>query len=201
MQKYKNRLTMSYNSGLSEDFIIKIILIILFCGLLQSCASMYNIKTTAPSRKYTAPLNIADNFDISGRFFIKSLTRKEYGNFSWFKTLKVEELDFTTPLGETVAKFKLQNGVAIFTTAKNSYTGHDIDQLMQQNLGYVLPLEKMHYWIQGVAVPGAPVDHPLEKGFSQFNWNIEYLEWTDNNHPKIIQISNNTLDIKLLINW
>lgn len=200
MQEYQNRRIMSYNNGLSAIRIIQIILI-LFCGLLQSCASMYNIKTTAASRKYAAPTHIANDFDISGRFFIKSPTKKEYGNFTWFKTPTLEELAFTTPLGETVARFKLQNGVAIFTTDKNSYTGHDIDQLMQQNLGYVLPLEKMHYWIQGVAVPAIPVDHILEKGFSQFNWNIEYLEWADNNHPKIIQISNNTLDIKLLINW
>ncbi|MCE2706497.1 MAG: outer membrane lipoprotein LolB [Proteobacteria bacterium] len=175
-----------------------LILLIFLC--LSSCASWYNINTTKPTTTYVEPKVIESSFDISGRFFIKKLDNNQYGNFSWVKSNSNEELDFTTPLGQIVAKVIIDNENATLYTQDKTYYGRDIDVIMNNNLGFSLPLNYLHYWIQGVVLPNISIDKKELNGFCQLGWKVQYLEWYDANHPKIIKISRQGLQIKLLIN-
>ncbi|MFN7095162.1 MAG: lipoprotein insertase outer membrane protein LolB [Burkholderiales bacterium] len=167
---------------------------------LVACASFYDTQVDKPAR-YVRPVAIDNDFVISGRFSIKTLTKHEYGNFAWNKFATNEELEFKTPIGQTVAKISIESGAATLTTAEETYTGTDIDNMMQDKLGFTLPLNYLHYWIQGVALPNAVVAQDLADGFVQLGWKVEYLQWQDKNHPQIIQCSKGDLVIKLLIEW
>lgn len=180
------------------SYIINFILLSLVVICLNACASFYTEETTnAPP--YLRPVKVDNDFDISGRFSIKNATHNKYGNFNWIKIDKNEELSFNTPLGQTVAKIVLNNGIATLTTEDRTYTSTDLDSMMQQKLGFILPLAYLHYWVQGVALPDVPDTSPLFDGFKQLGWNIEYLKWHDANHPQIIQLTKEQLVIKLLI--
>lgn len=169
----------------------------MFC--LSACAGFYDVTTKSPPPQYNSPVKVESNFDISGRFSIKSEDRHKYGNFTWLKTNNYEELNFNTPLGQTVAKVVICNGVITLFTSSASYTGDDLEQVMQNNLGFVLPLAYLHYWVQGIALPDVKDTKPLAYGFRQLGWNVEYLNWYDRNHPRIIQLTRGTLTVKLVI--
>lgn len=165
------------------------------------CASFYDATPDKPVTTYTKPTTIDQSFDISGRFIIKQPEKNSYGNFTWNKAAESEVLNFNTPLGQTVAQITIESGVATLTAQGKTYTGDNLDAMMQEKLGFVLPMNYLHYWIQGVGLPNVPVTKQLVDGFVQLGWNVEYLQWSDSNHPQIVQCSKDDLVIKLLIEW
>jgi outer membrane lipoprotein LolB len=173
---------------------------IVFATLITGCASFYNVNPSGAT-KYTKPILIDNDFDISGRFYIKSLDKTSYGNFSWLKIGNHEEFDFNTPLGQTVAKIIIESSGITLYNGNKVYSGTDLNTIMQNNFGFVLPINYLHYWVAGVALPNTPIDQQIADGFIQLGWTVEYLEWYNRNHPKIIKISRNNLQIKLFIEW
>lgn len=180
----------------------KVIISILITCTLSGCASLFGATPkNSEVPLYTRPVKVDNDFDISGRFSIKSDNTNKYGNFSWLKLSNTEDLEFNTPLGQTVAKITITNGVATLVADNRTYTSSDLDSMMQEKLGFVLPLSYLHYWVQGVALPDIADTKALPSGFSQLGWNVEYLKWKDVNHPQIIQLTHENLVIKLLIDW
>lgn len=169
--------------------------------LLTSCALFYNSPDIVPPT-YVKPIAIESGFNISGRFIIKTASKNNSGNFTWDKDAESEDLAFRTPLGQTVAKIMInESGVATLFTQDDSYTGDDLTDEMQDEFGFVLPLDSLHYWVQGVSIPNVVVTKTLNDGFVQSGWNVEYLEWTDPTHPHILRCTNGEFEIKLLVDW
>ncbi|HLX53142.1 MAG TPA: lipoprotein insertase outer membrane protein LolB [Aquella sp.] len=167
---------------------------------ITSCAMFYNPTVEKPS-PYIKPTAIDQNFDISGRFSIKTSQKNDYGNFTWTKQNESENMELRSPIGSVAAKITIESKIVTLETKDKTYTGDDLDKLLQDNLGFTLPMQSLHYWIQGVALPNTPIDSKLDDGFIQLGWKVEYLDWQDPNHPKILQCSKGDLTIKLLIEW
>ena len=169
--------------------------------MLVGCASFYDATPDKPVSTYTKPISIESEFDISGRFIIKQPNKNDYGNFTWVRSGESEELDFNSPIGQTVAKIIIESGNATLYAKNESYAGESLNVMMEKRLGFVLPMNYLHYWIQGVPLPNVPTTQELTTGFVQLGWNVEYLEWMDSTHPQIIQCTKDDLVIKLLIVW
>ncbi len=179
---------------------IRIVLSLFVLLSLAGCASLYDVqdKSSAP---YVRPQSISSNFDISGRFFIKNSSSSHYGNFSWGKINESEELNFNTPLGQTIAKIKINKKSITLSTKDHVYLDADIADAMYNELGFNLPIRYLSFWIQGIELPGIAINSTFNDGFSQLNWRIKYLKWQDNSRPQIIELKNNSLTIKLFIIW
>lgn len=168
---------------------------------LVGCASIYDKQVDQPD-VYVAPQKIDTNYSIDGRFSIVNSAKNYYGNFTWDHDLSADKLSLNSPLGNSVAVISVESNVATLQTKDGVYSGKDLDELLENNLGFTLPIEYLHYWVQGIPLPQYPVDKSLVSGFEQLGWNVEYLKWQDVNHPQIVQVSNSDLRIKLLIsNW
>ncbi len=178
---------------------MKIWLLCFLAFILNGCASFYEVSADAPPPHYTKPAVIAQSFDIAGRFSIKSTSKNNYGNFTWTKDAAKEELNFNTPLGQTVAQIIIESGIATLVTKDQTYSGSDLDELMEDKFGYILPMTYLHYWMQGVSLPDVPITEELTDGFVQLGWRVEYLQWIDANHPQIVQCTKDDLVIKFLI--
>ncbi|HMT02957.1 MAG TPA: outer membrane lipoprotein LolB [Burkholderiales bacterium] len=168
---------------------------------LNACASLYNIEPSKPVAIYKRPIEISNSFNLSGRFTIKTSDKNNYGNFRWSKESSIEELDLNSPLGQTLVKIVIERGNANLTTKGQTYSGEDLDEMMLEKLGFTLPLNYLHYWIQGVEIPNELPIEILPNGFIQLGWRVEYLEWQDQTHAKIIMCSRENLIIKLLLDW
>lgn len=166
---------------------------------LTGCASLYNIKSMR-TPQYQTPREVDDEFKVSGRFLAKNSVKNNYGNFIWDRSKTKEEIKFNTPLGQTVAKVIIKDKIASLIVKNKTYIGSDLDDMMEENLGFTLPLTYLHYWIQGLSIPDQEISDKLDTGFKQLGWTIEYLDWHNQNYPKIIQCTKDDLVIKLLIN-
>lgn len=168
--------------------------------MLSGCASFYDRQVSNPDL-YHKPVTIDNNFNISGRFSIITSNKNYYGNFEWQHESSLDNLALVTPLGNTVAQITVESSIATLKTNDDTYRGDDLDELLTKQLGFTLPINYLHYWVQGVPLPQYPVESSLNSGFKQLGWNIEYLKWQDENHPEIVQVSKPNLRIKLLTNW
>jgi outer membrane lipoprotein LolB len=167
---------------------------------LVGCASWYDPQVTNPA-SYHAPTKLDAQFSITGRFAITTASKSYYGNFNWQHQPAYDNLALTSPLGNTVAQIQVESSEAKLTTSEGSYSGADVDDLMLTNLGFTLPLAYLHYWIQGVPLPMYPLTEQLASGFTQQEWQVEYLRWQDPNHPQVVVLTKPPLRIKLLLNW
>lgn len=167
---------------------------------LVGCASFYDENVQNPDA-YHAPQKLDESYNISGRFSIITSKKDYYGNFNWLHESSSDQLYLMSPLGNAVAKISVESNISTLETSNGKYSGDDLDSLLEQQLGFTLPINYLHYWVQGVPLPQYAISHQLKSGFSQLQWNIEYLRWVDINHPQIVQVSNPDLRIKLLIDW
>lgn len=170
--------------------------------LLSSCAFFYNSPEIITPPAYVKPVAIESGFNISGRFIIKTANKNNSGNFTWDKDMESETLEFRTPLGQTVARIIVnESGVATLYTQTESYTGDDLTDELEDDFGFVLPINSLHYWVQGVAIPTESTPQTLKDGFVQSGWSVEYLDWQTPTHPHILRCVNGNYEIKLLIDW
>jgi outer membrane lipoprotein LolB len=183
---------------MKNNYFINFIVICISLLILSSCTMFYDVSIDKPAG-YVQPQVVEPNFNISGRFFIKTAHKNNYGNFTWDKLQDNESLAFRTPIGQTVAQITIESGVATLAHKDKVYSGEDLDTMMQNHLGFTLPMSQLHYWIKGVPLPNVPITKKLTSGFVQLGWDVEYLQWHDPNHPHIIKCSKEDLVIKLLI--
>lgn len=176
------------------------ICLITFIFILSGCASLFGIADTPPAI-YHKPMYVDESYSIDGRFSINSNHSHEYGNFTWIKKSNNEEMNFNTPLGQTVAKIVIESGIVTLSTKDHTYVGNDVDDMLYDNIGFDLPVNYLHYWVQGLPLPNEAITKYLSDGFEQSGWKVEYLEWSNPNHPHLLKCTNQDLVVKLLINW
>lgn len=172
----------------------------LFSLFLSSCASYYEMHVENVA-DYHKPVNVDQSYDIGGRFSIVTPKDNYYGNYSWQHDLNSDKLSMFSPIGTVVANITVESEIATLETSDGVYKGKDLDALLIKQLGFTLPVNYLHYWVQGIPLPKYPITNQLKSGFTQLGWNVEYLKWEDDNHPYIMQISNDEMKVKFLINW
>lgn len=108
----------------------------------------------------------------------------------------------STPISKILASAPLTKMMAsapVSTTEPqdDSHYG-DLNKLLKDYLGFEIPLQYMHYWVQGVPLPQYHIDQQLTDGFMQQSWKVEYLQYK-NGKPTITKITRDKLMIKLLL--
>ena len=180
--------------------------------MTTSCAFLFD-KQVKEVKPYKKPQQIDNSFKYNGRFVISTESESYYGTFTWMKNDDIQQLELKSVLGNTVAKIDINKQANIlqvqdkiyrqdFNTKLNSSEpiihNDDLTVLLKQYLGFEIPLQYMHYWVQGVPLAQYHIDQALTDGFIQQGWTVEYLQYKDNK-PVIIKITRDKLMIKLLI--
>ena len=178
----------------------KIILYITIITILTSCASFFNNNEQIINNNYNMPEQINKSFDISGRFYTQRNNKKFHGNFSWIKNNELQQFNILTPLGTTVATILINNNDQYLIYKNKKYDKDKLNSIMNEQLGFSLPLNSINYWIQGVNYPTQQSIKLVSNGFIQDGWLIQYINF-ENSHPKIIYCTKNNLTIKFYIKW
>ena len=120
---------------------------------------------------------------LTGRLAVKQGKEGHSGGLQWLHASPNHEITVYTPIGTTVAKIE-QNaqGAKLTTSDKEVYQAKDADQLMEQVMGWRLPLNGLQYWVLGRPVPNSQAEE--ERGennrlvhLKQLNWDIQYSDF------------------------
>jgi outer membrane lipoprotein LolB len=168
------------------------------CLLLAGCAAVdYQPAPAGP---------IGDAFYLSGRVSVKYGAEAVSGKIAWQHDAASDDLLFSTPLGQGVARIVRRDALASLTTSDQKvYQAGDIETLTEQVLGWRLPLAGLPDWVRGRAAAGAPAQTRLDASqrlaeLRQSGWLVEFLEYkSENGPPALLRLSRQDVAIRLVI--
>jgi outer membrane lipoprotein LolB len=156
-------------------------LVFFWLTLLSGCALLPSSHTPVarPMKPESAP------FTMNGRVSIKHLDEHHSAGLHWTHRSQTDELLLLTPLGQTVARVYRDDGNATLDTGGRHYQDVDAESLMEQVLGWHLPLDGLHHWVLGMAAPESPaqIEHAENGQISvlhQEGWEVRFLRYADN---------------------
>jgi len=157
---------------------------------LAGCAS---VKPQGPSTSNAATSVTAQTSRAyQGRFAVQyndqnGQQRNAYGNFTWQETGDTVTLQLRNPLGQTLAIVTSSPASATLELPnRQPLTADNVSTLMQNALGFTLPVEGLRYWLQPSPAPTSrakteqdPQQPSRLKQITQDGWTIDYLAYAD----------------------
>ncbi len=149
---------------------------------------------------------IGDAFYLSGRVSVKYGAEAASGKIVWQHDPANDDLLFSTPLGQGVARIVRRDALVSLTTSDQKvYRAGDVETLTEQVLGWRLPLTGLPDWVRGRAAAGAPAETRLDNSqrlaeLRQSGWVVEFLEYKSaNGPPALLRLSRQDVEIRLVI--
>lgn len=149
---------------------------------LSACASI------TPTRSFDAG-EAARNEQYTGRFAANYTRygRSEgvQGSFRWEEQGRNVRLDLISPLGQTLAVVtSTPSGATLDLPNEKPRNAPEVDSLMEQALGFSLPVAGMRDWLHGRAAPGTPASVTRDPGgrpatLRQNGWTVRYMAWQE----------------------
>jgi outer membrane lipoprotein LolB len=160
-------------------------------------------------------LATAANHAYTGRFSVQysdqlGNARNVYGNFDWQEDGDDVSLELRSPLGQTLAVVKSSpREASLELPNRQPQYATDVGELMQNTLGFALPLNGLRYWLQPTPAPATPATTVRDPGnaritqIRQDGWTIDYVAYADAPATGVKRINlvrqEPPLDIKLVL--
>lgn len=131
------------------------------------------------------------------------------GGFAWLDTGTTLTLDLSNPLGSTLARVTVNNGLATLTHSNGAQEyAPDADSLVDKVLGSPVPVAGLRDWLRGRTAAGVTHDTETDSdtgqlaGFVQNGWRVRLSRY-DALGPTVLQLNRNdgtrTLRVRLAI--
>lgn len=188
----------------------RIIQLVIFMNLaivLAACA-------VAPTPSTTGAMTHAEEFSRSGRFALNvdsSDGTKDavQGGFQWQETQQQLQLDLNNPMGTVLARVVVTpQGAALYYPNGDIEYASSPDALVEQLLGYMIPVEGMRDWLRGQVGTKPTTELQKEQGqpvyFQQDNWRVS-LKRYDQSGPRLLQMYRNqaqqNISVRIVIDY
>jgi outer membrane lipoprotein LolB len=122
----------------------------------------------------------ATTFELTGRLSARHGNDALSANFRWTHEAQRDELELSSPLGQTIARLSGDaSGVRLQTPDGKAETSSDWAALTTRALGWPLPVEGLAFWIQGVPRDGVPAaveraSDGMPAALRQDGWSVVY---------------------------
>jgi outer membrane lipoprotein LolB len=156
---------------------------------LAGCAAPPHQPSTSNA---TTSLTTQTSRAYHGRFAVQYVDqngqqRNAYGNFDWRETDSTVTLELLNPLGQTLAVVTSTPADATLELPnRQPLTADNVSTLMQQALGFALPVEGLRYWLQPSVDPAShahtkadPQDPSRLAQIEQDGWTIDYIAYAE----------------------
>ena len=182
---------------------MRCLLVFLGLSMLGGCASLPSAPAAVarPAQYESAP------FALNGRISIKHLETRQSAGVHWTHQAQSDEILLLNPLGQTAARVYRDDGNATLDEGGKHYQDVDAESLMEQVLGWHLPLNGLHHWVLGMADTDSPAQ--IERGengqisiLRQDGWEVRFLRYADSKPdslPTRLQLSHEDLQVQLLV--
>ncbi|MGO4326447.1 lipoprotein insertase outer membrane protein LolB [Cupriavidus sp. 2TAF22] len=175
---------------------------------LAACASI------TPTRQFDAG-ETAQVHDLKGRFAANYVRygREEgvQGSFQWHEQGRNVRLDLISPLGQTLAVVtSTPSGATLDLPNQAPRNAPEVDSLLEQALGFSLPVAGMRDWLHARPAPGSPSrttrdDSGRLATLAQNGWTVRYVAWQESaaQQPRRIDLArdgdSSPLSVRLVI--
>lgn len=121
-------------------------------------------------------------FAFNGRVAVKQGELRESAGMRWVHRAAEDEILLQAPLGQTVARIHRNDGEVMLEASGKHYAARDMETLMQQVLGWQLPLSGLRYWVNALPAPDGEFQVEREENgqisvLRQQGWEISYSRY------------------------
>mgnify|MGYP001608112043 CR=1 FL=1 len=192
---------------------LKIIFLSILVAMLAACATMpasqsaYNQKMSWQAR--SNQLKKIKQWTIQGAVAIQRSNQAESAYLTWQQHNNNYTLHLFGPLGMGAVNITGQPGQFTLKNAQGQILqAKSPESLIQQEMGWTLPVSNLYYWVRGLPVPNLKATkqfdeyHHLIK-LNQEGWQINYLQYTGIKGidlPSKLTLKNPKLSLRLVIN-
>lgn len=187
----------------------KCIILVCLSLVLSACASKHlesNYRQVLPAVRQTQ-LTAMSVWKIKGAFSLQQPGQSVVANYQWAQQGSRYDLHIASPLNLFSIKIIGEpDQVKLWRSATAVAEADNPEALMQQQLGWQLPLSNLDYWIRSLPAPGpyrAEYDdygHLLK--LEQAGWVIHYANYVSlgyNDLPTLLKLKNADWDAKILV--
>jgi len=187
--------------------------LVITLALLSGCTSL-----SLPSGAQTAfkkeswqqrqlALKKIQRWNITGAFSIRQPNNSSIANYEWQQYGKNYHIRIHSTLG--IYSVAINGGPGRITLKRSnnqSFSARSPEQLMQQQLGWRLPLSDLLYWLRGLPAPGKYCPDIDQYGhlvdLRQQSWHVHFSQYLTVNGvdmPRILQLQNGSLVIRIAV--
>ena len=159
----------------------------LLCSLflLSSCAhytEQHPLDLSWSERQHM--LSAMMNWQFRGHFAFKSPQHKLRANIFWQQNDKNYDISIFGPFGIDAVEILGRPGEVVFKDNHGkTYHASSPESLLEQQVGWSLPVSSLYYWVRGLPAPGSvtsvqyDVYHRIDV-LQQDEWKIQFVQYT-----------------------
>lgn len=127
----------------------------------------------------------ARRWQLAGKMGIKTNKFAESASVNWRQCGDLFDVRLSSPLGQTVARIEGRDRqLTVWMDGREPVVSADPEQLLQERLGWSVPIRALRYWVRGEAAPGSPAQATGPAGqpdaLAQLGWQVRYPAWHQN---------------------
>jgi len=158
--------------------------------LLTACASQPAPQAIINWDSHQLSLARLKTWNLDGKLAISTIDPqgkafRQSANLNWRQSPDQYTLHLSGPFGQgsTIIKGGEQ-GVSLAQAGQNTLHAATAEALLQQTLGYSLPIEALYYWVRGIPSPNSVPDRlsKSENGslasLEQLGWQLSFSRYT-----------------------
>ena len=185
--------------------------LLLVLGGCSHFASQEQLSGSGQAQSWQAHkqlINPIDAWQINGKLGIRSEQESGSAVLFWLQRQDYFDIRLSGPLGQGSTRLTGRQGaVSLEVANRGTFKASSAEELMQQQLGWSLPVENLLWWVRGLPAPHSKSQVRLDSNsllakLEQDQWQIEYLSYRTENGlqlPERIKLSGAGLNITLVI--
>lgn len=144
------------------------------------------------------------SWGAQGSLAVQTAEKGWSASFDWQQRYQYYRLSIFGPLGANRMLLSGNSRHAVLESAGRIEEATDAEMLLKKRLGWYLPVNSLHYWVQGSPAPGAPhkILHNAAGEIIEINqqgWDIQYQEYNNSGLPTLIELYYGKLRIRIAI--
>jgi len=155
------------------------VLAAVFCFTLFSCVS----NTSKEQNGSNITLDALNNWTMRGKIGIKLDGKAKSANIEWRNYRKDYTIQIHGAFGLGSAELKKSGRKVTLKTKNTKVSARSPEQLLEQNLGWSMPVSDLKYWIKGLPAPTSKANQSArnEQGLltelTQNGWRIRFKRY------------------------
>lgn len=142
--------------------------------LLSACSTQQRPPLPTELAAMTDNLQLED-WRLSGKLGIRGEQISQSAYLNWQQCGDNFDIRISGPLGQGAARLQGDKEHVLLDQGKQSHQASSPEQLLQQQLGWSLPVSQLKYWIRGIPSPDSSYrSKPEQSGFEQAGWLVSY---------------------------
>ncbi len=164
---------------------LRLLLTCLFLALMSGCASAPSITAAPEAARFAyqqraATIAAWSRWEFNGRLSLDDGEDGGSGQLRWQVDGQTSQLDFRGTLGRGAWRLSIEPGHVVLDKADGSRTvAGAVDQIIENEIGWRVPVNALSYWVRGLQAPGQPDQVEFDElgrvtRLSQQGWLIDF---------------------------